>query len=104
MSALMPAGETAAGQCVFGTAKRVGKKTYSATDIIVMKIVTCEDCGAQFAVTHATSLRDAGLADKQAVWLADQLVWDHIQEHKHRGSVPLPACDEMARLSVTRSI
>ncbi len=95
MSASTPARDAATRQRTFGTAKRMGKKTGSASNTIVMRIVDCEDCSAQFAITHDMSVRDAGLADRQAVWLSDQLVWDHIQEHKHHGSIPLPACDEM---------
>lgn len=94
MSASMPSDVAPVRRGTFGTAKRVGKKT-SAPNVVIMKIVTCEDCGAQFAIGHDMSVRDADLAARQATWLSDQLVWDHIQEHKHRGSVTLPACDEM---------
>ena len=78
-----------------GTAKRVRKQTESAANVVVMTVVTCGDCGAQFAIGHEVSFQDADLATRQAVWLSDQLVWDHIQENKHRGSICLPACDQM---------
>jgi len=79
---------------VCGIAKRLGKRPATAPNVIVMKIVTCQDCGAQFAIGHDISLRDADLATKQAVWLSEQLVWDHIQENKHRGSIVLPRSEE----------
>lgn len=91
----MPSNGATVRRRTFGTAKRMGKKAESAPNIVIMKIVTCEDCGAQFAIGHDMSVRDADLASRQAAWLLDQLVWDHIQENKHRGSVALPACDEI---------
>jgi hypothetical protein len=60
-----------------------------------MTTVTCDQCGAQFAIGHRLAFQDVELATKQAVWLEDQLVWDHIRETKHRGSVRLPASGEM---------
>lgn len=54
-----------------------------------MQTVICSKCGQRFAI-HNDGLHDAQLAEKQAAWLQDQLVWDHIQERKHHGSVELP--------------
>lgn len=41
-------------------------------------------------VCHDLALQDEGLARKQALWVADKLVWDHIQERKHRDGIELP--------------
>lgn len=54
-----------------------------------MQTVVCSKCGQRFAI-HNDGLHDPQLAEKQAAWLQDQLVWDHIQERKHHGSVELP--------------
>jgi hypothetical protein len=54
-----------------------------------METVVCDKCGQRFAI-HDDGVHDALLAEKQAAWLQDQLVWDHIQERKHHGSVALP--------------
>jgi len=35
-------------------------------------------------------LQNADLGRKQASWVTDQLVWDHIQERKHHGTIELP--------------
>jgi len=58
--------------------------------MVVMTIVVCEKCGTQFAISHRTAFQDAKLASRQAIWLEDQFVWDHIQESKHHGSINLP--------------
>jgi hypothetical protein len=73
-----------------GTARRVRPKAESRTDMVVMTIVVCEKCGAQFTISHRTASQDAKLASRQAIWLEDQFVWDHIQESKHNGSINLP--------------
>jgi hypothetical protein len=78
-----------------GTAKRVGKKSESTANTVVMTVVTCQDCCTQYAINHDAASPDAPLAARQAVWLADQLVWEHIQENKHRGSISLPAADQI---------
>jgi hypothetical protein len=54
-----------------------------------METVVCIQCGQRFAI-HGDGVRDAQLAERQVAWLQDQLVWDHIQERKHHGSVELP--------------
>jgi hypothetical protein len=58
---------------------------------VVMQIVECFQCGQRFAISHSPASQDVQLAEKQATWLKDRLVWDHIQENKHPGSVLLPA-------------
>lgn len=60
-----------------------------------MQIVECGQCGDRFAITHESAAADPELAGRQAVWLQDQFVWDHIQETKHRSSVALPPADEL---------
>jgi hypothetical protein len=67
----------------------------SRPDTVVMKTVVCEQCGERFAIGHHPTCQDPDLAVRQAVWLADQFVWDHIQEAKHHNSIRLPGTDEM---------
>ena len=62
---------------------------------VVMNVVACSNCGERFEISHEAASQDPALAERQAAWLQDQFVWDHIQEHKHRGSINLPASDEM---------
>jgi hypothetical protein len=78
-----------------GIAKRLRKNKESAPGTIVMKTVVCPQCGEQFAIGHKQTLQDPELAARQAAWLSDQFVWDHIQENKHQGSIRLPGLDEM---------
>ncbi len=79
-----------------GTAKRLrNKKTESAPGTVVMTRVVCYQCGAQFAIAHRSASQDQALAERQAIWLADKFVWDHIQENNHQGSIPLPGAREM---------
>jgi len=54
-----------------------------------MGTVVCAKCGQRFAIRNES---DAGaeLAAKQVAWVEDQLVWDHIQERKHHGTMELP--------------
>lgn len=59
-----------------------------------MTTVVCYQCGARFAIAHTLSSPDQALADRQAVWLADRFVWDHIQENNHQGSIELPGSRE----------
>jgi hypothetical protein len=56
-----------------------------------METVVCTKCGQRFAIRNDEGLPDSELAKKQASWVADQLVWDHIQERKHHGTIELPA-------------
>lgn len=60
-----------------------------------MNQVACNSCGERFEISHKAASQDPALAEKQAAWLQDQFVWDHIQENKHRSPIPLPASDEM---------
>jgi|SRR6516164_6072058 len=77
-----------------GTVKRLRGNNADIPNAIVMRVVACEQCSARFAIGHQPALQDASLAERQAVWLADRLVWDHIQESKHPGSRILPSFSE----------
>lgn len=57
---------------------------------VVMSDVVCADCGVRFQITHRMAATDEQLAHRQAAWLADRFVWDHIQEQKHRALIELP--------------
>lgn len=78
-----------------GTAKRLRKTTESPPNMVVMTTVVCYQCGAKFSIAHRSACTDQVLAERQAVWLADKFVWDHIQENSHPGSIQLPAAHEM---------
>lgn len=78
-----------------GMAKRVRQNSENASNLVEMSTVTCDKCGARFAIGHRLFFQDVELATRQAAWLGEQLVWDHIQENKHRGSIRLPASNEM---------
>jgi len=75
------------------TAKRLRKIAQAASNGETETVV-CDTCGQRFAIhnggVHNGGVHDAGLAEKQVAWLQDRLVWDHIQERKHHGSVDLP--------------
>jgi hypothetical protein len=79
-----------------GTAKRLRNSTESVqTKTMIVKLVACSQCGERFAIGHDAATPDPELAERQARWLEDQFVWDHIQENKHRSSIALPAWDEL---------
>jgi hypothetical protein len=78
-----------------GTAKRLRKTTESPPDMVVMTTVECYQCGAKFSIAHRSSCTDQALAERQATWLADKFVWDHIQENNHQSSIQLPGSNEM---------
>lgn len=79
-----------------GTAKRLRKSNVeSAPGTVVMITVVCDECGAQFTIAHRSACRDQVLAERQAIWLADKFVWDHIQENSHQSSIQLPGSNEM---------
>jgi hypothetical protein len=60
-------------------------------------IVVCPQCGDQFSVMNEWPFIDTALAKRHETWLLDRFVWDHIQENKHKGSIPLPASEELTR-------
>ena len=61
-----------------------------SSNFTVMTAVVCGDCGAEFQIGHRSNYQDRALAARQAAWLVEKLVWDHIQENKHPGSIDLP--------------
>ncbi len=64
---------------------------------MVMTTVVCDECGATFRITHPMASQDAALARRQAKWLVEHFVWDHIQESKHRACIELPALAESGK-------
>lgn len=56
----------------------------------LMETVACDQCGQRFAIHHDPAHEDAEVARKQASWVKEQLVWDHIQERKLQGKMELP--------------
>ncbi|HEY6252695.1 MAG TPA: hypothetical protein VI685_22285 [Candidatus Angelobacter sp.] len=57
---------------------------------ILMETVVCDQCGQRFAIHHDPARQNVDVARKQASWVKDKLVWDHIQERKHNGTLELP--------------
>jgi hypothetical protein len=62
---------------------------------VVMNVVACDNCGERFEISHQPAAQDAQLALRQAVWLQQQFVWDHIQENRHRALINLPEAEEI---------
>lgn len=75
-----------------GVAVRLKKLPKEPSTTVTMETVICGKCGQQFAIRHDPALREVDAARKQALWVTDELVWDHIQERKHRGTIGLPNC------------
>lgn len=70
-------------------AKRLRKSlVFDATN--ARETVVCGGCGQRFAIRRAPGLDDIKLIEKQTAWVQEQLVWDHIQEREHHGSMELP--------------
>jgi hypothetical protein len=88
-------GGAAGASTASGIAKRLRKNTRNAPDTVTMTTVICEQCGERFAIGHQAAFQNPGLAHRQAVWLAEKFVWDHIQETKHHGSIRLPEPRDM---------
>lgn len=80
-----------------GTARRVRRRSENvpARSGVVMNVVECGNCGERFEISHDAASQDPQLAERQAAWLQDQFVWDHIQENRHRGLINLPQANEM---------
>lgn len=55
-----------------------------------IETVVCGNCGQRFAIRHDVASLDVELAKKQVSFVTEQLVWDHIQERKHHGTIELP--------------
>jgi hypothetical protein len=58
---------------------------------VTLETVVCDHCGQRFAIHNDSAIQNQDLARKQASWVADRLVWDHIQERKHQGTMDLPS-------------
>ena len=89
---------TASGRATsHGIAKRLRQNGAGAPSsrYKLMEVAACSQCGDRFAITHEAAVADPELASRQATWLQDQFVWDHIQESKHRSSIALPAAEEL---------
>jgi len=82
-----PATPTRAAAAREWTAKRLSKHGTAADSTF---IVVCPECGDRFSVMNQWPCMDTALAERHATWLLDHFVWDHIQENKHKGSIPLP--------------
>ena len=55
-----------------------------------METVVCGKCGQRFALRRDVASLDVELAKRQVSFVTEQLVWDHIQERKHQGTIELP--------------
>jgi len=55
-----------------------------------METVVCGKCGQRFVIRRDIASQDVDLAKKQVSFVTEQLVWDHIQERKHNGTIELP--------------
>jgi len=71
-------------------AKRLRPPAEPLSDAATVETVVCGNCGQRFAIRTGPDFQNAELIKKQAAWVADQLVWDHIQERKHHGTIELP--------------
>jgi transcription elongation factor Elf1 len=67
-----------------GTAEVFSTETLTET-------VVCGKCGQRYAIRTETAAQNAELSKKQITFVAEQLVWDHIQERKHHGTIELPS-------------
>jgi len=74
-----------------GVARRMRGTAEPASNATYMETVVCDNCGQRFAIHYDAASRTVELSKKQASWVADQLVWDHIQERKHHGTIDLPS-------------
>ncbi|HWX56190.1 MAG TPA: hypothetical protein VN176_16490 [Verrucomicrobiae bacterium] len=74
-----------------GVARRLRATAEPNVSSTLMETVVCGNCGQRFVIHNGPAFQDVELARKQASWVADQLVWDHIQERKHHGTIELPS-------------
>jgi hypothetical protein len=72
-----------------GVATRM-RGAMSESDGPVMEAVVCDKCGQRFAIYRDLGDQDPALIRKQITWVEERLVWDHIQERKHPGTIKLP--------------
>ena len=71
-------------------ARRLRKSADSDAATNTMETVVCGNCGQRFAIRRDPGALDSKLFEKQSAWVQEQLVWDHIQERRHRGTLELP--------------
>ena len=76
---------------LMGFARRLRNREDLRSETNAVDTVICSKCGQRFVIHNSFDFRDEELGKKQALWVADQLVWDHIQERKHHGRIELPA-------------
>lgn len=74
-----------------GVATRLRERAESFSKTITIETVVCGDCGQCFAISPDPASQSTELTKRQASWVADQLVWDHIQERKHHATMKLPS-------------
>ena len=73
-----------------GVVRRLRRSVEHSPHANSIETVVCGKCGQRFAIHFDMALGNAELAKKQATWVANELVWDHIQERKHHGTMDLP--------------
>ena len=72
----------------------VARRLRGTTEVLSSPLsaeIICPKCGQRFAIRNDQESQDSELAKKQTTWVAEQLVWDHIQERKHQGTMELPS-------------
>lgn len=72
-------------------ARRLRGTDEAVSNATPLETVVCGKCGQRFAIRNDLVSQDAERAKKQASWVEEQLVWDHIQERKHHGTMELPS-------------
>lgn len=71
-------------------ARRLRGTTEAVPSPLPAETIICPKCGQRFVIRNEQEAQGPELARKQATWVAEQLVWDHIQERKHQGTMELP--------------
>ncbi len=72
-------------------ARRLRGTEETVSNATPLETVVCGKCGQRFAIRNDSASQDAERARKQATFVEEQLVWDHIQERKHHGTIELPS-------------
>lgn len=76
---------------LMGFARRLRSREDPRSEPNAVETVICSKCGQRFVIQNSLDFQSEELEKKQASWVADQLVWDHIHERKHHGRIELPA-------------
>jgi len=71
-------------------ARRMRKSAPFGAATNATETVVCGSCGQRFAIHRVASAHNTIVAEKEIAWVEEQLVWDHIQERDHHGSMDLP--------------